>query len=57
MSARWQRVGCLLVVLYVSLTSLIAVSSGKTTTDMKVPMGACAVVLVQNVSATKAFIG
>ena len=31
MTACWQRVGCLLVVLYASLTSLFAVSSGKTT--------------------------
>ena len=31
MTARWQRVGCLLVVPYAGVTSLIVVPSGETT--------------------------
>ena len=36
MTARWQRVGCLLVILYASVTSLMAVPSGETTGYVRV---------------------
>ena len=36
MTARWQRVGCLLMAQHASFTSLIAVSSGKTTGYVRV---------------------
>ena len=36
MTARWQRVGCLLVVPHASVTSLIVVPSGKTTGYIRV---------------------